>query len=262
LLIAEQGLGDTIQFVRYAPLVKKLGSTVLVECQKPLLNLLATCPGVDERISKGTAVPAFDMYAPLSCLPRLFKTTLETIPANVPYLSADARLVSEWRGRLRCVEGFKIAIAWQGNPDYRADRERSIPLGQFSRLADLPGVRLISLQKGRGVEQLALVRERFDIIEFTNELDEQGGAFSDSAAILANLDLVITPDTSIAHLAGALGVPVWVALPYVPDWRWLLDRSDSPWYPTMRLFRQKKAGDWAGVFEEIRATLAARISQG
>jgi len=255
LLYAEQGLGDTIQFIRYVPLVRALGGPVIVECQRPLVPLLSRSIAADALYARGAELPAFDWQAPLASLPGIFGTRSETVPRIVPYLSADERLVAEWRQRLSSLPGRRIGICWQGNPDYADDRFRSIPLGCFAPLSTVPGVHLISLQKGRGSEQVAEARQIFPMQDWSGELDESAGAFMDTAALMKSLDLVITSDTSVAHLAGALGVRVWVALPKIPDWRWLLDRPDSPWYPTMRLFRQQRPGDWPGVLAAIRREL-------
>jgi tetratricopeptide (TPR) repeat protein len=262
LLHAEQGLGDTIQFVRYAAWVKDRGPKVIVTCQEPLVRLLASCRGIDELIGWGNDLPPFDFHAPLLSLPGIFQTSLETVPAEVPYLFAAPLLMEQWRKRLGNLEGFKVGIGWQGSPTYAGDRWRSIPLRFFAPLAEIAKVRLVSLQKGAGRDQLAEVGDRFQVADFADEMDETAGAFMDTAAIMTQLDLVITSDTVVAHLAGALGVPVWVALPFAPDWRWLLDRDDSPWYPTMRLFRQKKQRDWAGVFDEIKTALSSRLQGG
>jgi FkbM family methyltransferase len=248
LLYTEQGLGDTIQFIRYAPLVQQRGGRVIVACQKPLARLLARCPGIDQLVTKGEALPPFEVHAPLLSLPRLFGTTLASIPAEVPYLRADEALVAQWCRELAPIRAFKVGIAWQGSLKHRGDRHRSFRLAQLAPLARLAGVRLFSLQKGPGTEQLREVADRFDVTDLGSRLDD----FLDTAAVMRNLDLVITADSAPAHLAGALGVPVWVALPYASDWRWLLGREDSPWYPTMRLFRQARFGDWDGVFAEIR----------
>jgi tetratricopeptide (TPR) repeat protein len=289
LLHAEQGLGDTIQFIRYAELVKQQGGTVVVESQRPLVSLLASCRGADRLIARGDPLPSFDVHCPLLSLPRVFSTSLETIPRGGPYLFADPGLVESWREKLRecdresgatllsphrgefesapsptflspCGRGaggggevFRVGIVWKGDSSYLRDRVRSIPLAEFAPLAEVPGIRLVSLQKGPGSEQLAAVK--FPVTELTS-FDEQSGAFMDTAAILMNLDLLVSADTATAHLAGALGVPVWIALAFVPDWRWLLDRDDSPWYPTVRLFRQTAPGDWAGVFQRMKAALA------
>jgi len=255
LLYAEQGLGDTVQFVRYAPLLKALGGRVVVECQPGLLKLLGQCPGIDHLVGEGDELPTFDVQSPLMSLPRVFKTAIETIPANGPYLFADPALINHWRERVAEFRGFRIGINWRGRSGQGRFRHRDIPLEYFARLAQVPGVQLFSLQKGAEREELVGAGGGPPIIDLAGDADEAHGQFMDTAAIMMNLDLVITSDTSIPHLAGALGVPVWLALPHVPDWRWLLNRNDSPWYPTMRLFRQNRAGDWAGVFEEIEAAL-------
>lgn len=258
LLAAEQGLGDTLQFIRYAPLVRQRGATVLAEVQKPLRQLLSGVDGVDRWLVQGEATPEFDVYAPLLSLPRLLDTTLATVPADVPYVHADPALVEKWRAELTSLPGFKIGIAWQGSPQNRTDRGRSIPLERFEALARLPGVTLVSLQKGLGSEQIAAMGDRFQVIDFGKRLDEESGPFMDTAAVMKHLDLVVTCDSALAHLAGALGVPVWIALMLSPDWRWLLDRDDSPWYPTARLFRQTRVGNWHEVFERMAAALERR----
>ncbi len=253
LLQAEQGLGDTLQFIRYAPLVQARGGSVLLACPAALIPLLSSCRGIERLLAEESSLPPFDVYAPLMSLPRIFGTTPATVPAQVPYLFADAALSNHWRQQRRSWQAFTIGIAWQGNPNYRGDRQRSIPLAQFAPLAALPGVQLVSLQKGPGTEQLRAGAGQFPVLDLESQLDETSGAFMGTAAVMQNLDLVITSDTAIAHLAGALGVPVWVALPFVPDWRWLLDREDSPWYPTMRLFRQQEWGHWPEVFARMAA---------
>jgi Tfp pilus assembly protein PilF len=265
LLHAEQGLGDSIQFIRYAPLVKQRGGFVIVECQDGLLPLLATCPGIDRLVTSGSELPYFDIHAPLVSLPRIFRTTLATVPADVPYLFADPELVEHWRQELAPGPSFPnsslgtramIGVAWQGNPGHTNDRHRSVPLVSFEPLARLDGVRLFSVQKGPGTEQLASARERFSL----PDLGGQFRTFQDTAAVLKNLDLVITVDSAVAHCAGALGIPVWVLVPYAADWRWLLDREDSPWYPTMRLFRQKELGNWDEVFDRVLVDLTELVA--
>jgi hypothetical protein len=234
------------------------------------VQLLRRCAAVDEVIGAGDESPEFDIQAPLMSLPLVFQTRLETIPAKVPYLFADAELVDMWRQRLAGITGFRIGINWQGRQDLAVSRVRDIPLECFAPIAATPDVRLIRLQKG---EELELIGDagsgdpRTSKVEFPaydpgTDLDTVHGAFMDTAAIMMNLDLVITSDTAVAHLAGALGVPVWVGLPFAPDWRWLLDRSDSPWYPTMRLFRQQKPGDWPGVCTDMAAALRHRAAAG
>jgi tetratricopeptide (TPR) repeat protein len=248
LLYAEQGLGDAIQFVRYAPLVKRRGGMVIVECREPLLSLLAACPGIDRVVQRGEPLPPFDVQAPLLSLPGIFQTTLENVPAEVPYLFADPELAGRWQAELGPIAARKIGVFWQGTMKNPA---RAIPLACFEPLAALPGVRLFSLQIGPGAEQLQELAGRFPLADLGSRLHD----FMDTAAVLANLDLLITCDTAVAHLAGALGVAVWVALPLAADWRWLRERNDSPWYPTMRLFRQDRRGDWQGVFRRIETAL-------
>jgi tetratricopeptide (TPR) repeat protein len=251
LIYADQAFGDTLQFCRYARLAQQRGARVALSVQPGLRELLASLDPAIRVIGSEDEPGECDYQCALLSLPLAFGTTLEGIPAAVPYLSADPRRIAHWRERLGR-GGFKVGIAWQGSR-HRIDVGRSAPLAMFSRLATVPGVRLISLQKGAGVEPPGsggLPLERLA------GLDEGPQAFLDSAAVMAHLDLVITTDTAVAHLAGALGRPTWVALKYVPDWRWLQGRADSPWYPGMRLFRQSSPGDWAGVFAAILAALA------
>jgi Tfp pilus assembly protein PilF len=261
LLYTEQGLGDTLQFIRYAPLVKQRGGSVLVECPASLVPLLSRCPGIDRLVAAGSDLPEFDVQAPLLSLPLLCGTTLATVPAQVPYLFPNPDEVEHWRRALGPAPGLKVGIAWQGNPEYVNDRFRSVPLAEFEPLARLPGVRLYSLQKGPGTEQLRALAGRFAVSELAADLDATGGAFLETAAVMKNLDLVVCSDTALAHLAGGLGVPVWVALPAAADWRWLRDREDSPWYPTMRLFRQAALGAWGPVFERLGAEVRKLVAQ-
>jgi tetratricopeptide (TPR) repeat protein len=254
LVHAEQGLGDTIQFIRYAALIKERGGTVIFECPASLHRLLNDVPGVDRLTAFGAPLPPFDVHAPLLSLPGILKTTLATIPWPGPYLHADPKLVETWRKELGSVKGFKIGIAWQGNRSHREDQFRSTRLAHFEPLARVPGVRLVSLQKGPGTEQLVGWAGATRVVEFTSRLDG-AGAFTDTAAIMTNLDLVVTVDSALVHLGGALGVPTWLLLSAVPDWRWLLGRPDSPWYPTVRLFRQSKVGDWQEVIAQIAAAV-------
>jgi tetratricopeptide (TPR) repeat protein len=253
LLHPEQGLGDTLQFIRYAPMVKERGGTVLFECQPPLVRLLEGVAGIDRLISRGAPLPHFDVQAPLMSLPGLFGTTLATIPAAIPYVSACPKLALQWRKELP--PGFKIGIAWQGNPGHAGDRRRSVPVRYFESLARLEGVLLISLQKGPGADQLAQCIGTPSQMHSVLDLHDRLETFADTAAVMMNLDLIVTVDTAVAHLAGALGVPAWVLLPFAPDWRWLLERSDSPWYSTLRLFRQSRRGDWGEVFDRLAAEI-------
>jgi Flp pilus assembly protein TadD len=258
LLRAEQGLGDTLQFVRYAPLVQERGGLVLVECQPSLAALLERCPGIDGLAARGSPLPDFDVQIPLLSLPGIFQTTLATVPKTGPYVFADQQLVEHWRSELGTADGFKIGIAWKGNAKYPGDRQRSIPLHHFLTLAGIPGVHLFSLQKGPGREQLAELAEGRRITDLDSRLDETSGAFMDTAAVMVNLDLIVTSDTATAHLAGAMGLPVWVPLSVACDWRWLLDREDSPWYPTLRLFRQTVVDSWDDVFDRLAVAVKAQ----
>jgi tetratricopeptide (TPR) repeat protein len=251
LLHMEQGLGDMLQFIRYAPLVQQRGGRVVVECPGFLVPLFSRCPGIAQLIAEGSPLPEFAVQVPLMSLPGLLGTTLETVPAQVPYLFADDAQIEHWRQRLAHLRAFKIGIAWQGNPHHKWDRHRSFPLAEFAPLARVPGVQLINLQRGFGTEQLHGPANRVPVLTLVDELDLTAGALMETAAIMKNLDLVVTTDTAVAHLAGALGVPVWVALSVMVDWRWLVKRTDSPWYPTMRLFRQSALGDWGTVFKRI-----------
>jgi tetratricopeptide (TPR) repeat protein len=259
LIHAEQGLGDTFQFIRYLHLVKAQGATLIMEVQKPLLRLLASAPGIDQLIGEGDELPAFDVHAPLLSLPRILQTALETIPSKTPYLFAERGLVDFWRKKLQRVSGFRVGVNWYGRSSRGAHRQRDIPIHCLASLAQTPGVRLISLQKGDPQQKLAAHGDPESVVDFGGDIDQEQGAFMDTAAIMMNLDVVISSDTSIAHLAGALGVPVWLALPFVPNWRWLQNRNYCPWYPTMRLFRQQTTGDWDSVFATVRAELNQRI---
>jgi tetratricopeptide (TPR) repeat protein len=247
LVYAEQGLGDTIQFVRYLSLVKERGATVLFECQPALAQLCSGVLGVDQIIVRGAALPPHDVQVALLSLPGIFRTTPATIPATVPYLRADPRRTEHWRRQLEPLVDFKIGIAWQGNPQNTKDCSRSLPLNRFETLARMDAVKLLSLQVGPGAEQLAAVS--FSIGDLGSRFDPS--SLQDLAAVLMNLDLVVTVDTAVAHLAGALGVRVWTLLTLIPDWRWLLERVDCPWYPTMRLFRQRRLGDWGELLERV-----------
>ncbi len=256
LLYAEQGLGDTIQFVRYARLVKERGGRVLVECQPALLRVLDGVQGIDQLYPKGQPMPGFDVHAALMSLAGIFGTTLATIPAVVPYLHPEPDLVERWRNELDSMSGFKVGIVWQGSPTQEDDCHRSVPLAQFAPLAKIPGVRLLSLQVGAGREQLADVD--FPITDLGCRMNPN--SLCDLAAILVNVDLVITVCTAVAHLTGALGAPGWVALRAYPHWVWLLDREVTPWYPTLRLFRQKNEGDWNSVFAHMSSVLSERLA--
>ena len=258
LLEAEQGLGDTIQFVRYAAEIKRRGheGQIILAAQTVLQTLLAGVAGVDLLVNKDQPRPEFDVWTPLLSLPGTLGNTPTDVPADVPYLQAPPESIERWRGRLAGLQGLKIGIAWQGSLTNGNDRRRSVPLTQFAPLGKLHGVTLVSLQKGARREQADTLTQ-FELASFGEDFDTLEGAFHETAGAMHSLDLVVTVDTSVAHLAGALGLPVWVALPSVPDWRWGLSGDRTPWYPTMRLFRQSKQGDWTTVFERFAATLRA-----
>jgi tetratricopeptide (TPR) repeat protein len=267
LLHFEQGLGDTLQFIRYAELVKRKGGRVVVLCQAPVVKLVARCAGVDLACDGSGFEPPCDVHAPLASLAGIFGTTLETVPARVPYLVPDAILADHWGRELARQVGpgpaggaqpFRIGIAWQGNPAQKGDRWRSIPLVRFAPLAAVPGVSLISLQTTHGVDQLNSADRSFAILELANR---RGRDFDETAAIASHLDLVICPDTALAHLAGGLGVPVWIGLSAVGDWRYPHGRSQTPWYPTMRIFRQTTLGDWDGVVRAMADALRTMMVQ-
>lgn len=244
LLHAEQGFGDAIQFIRYVPMVAARGGKVIVARPRELDRLFRQIKGVEQWVTPGDRMPAYDVHCSLMSLPMNFGTKLATIPAHVPYLSADPELVDPWKGRLSDVgAGRKVGLVWSGRPTHRRDRMRSLPLATLDPLSKLSSIRFVALQPG--------VPGAPWMVDLTQHIQD----FADTAGLISQLDLVITADTAVAHLAGAMGRPVWVMLPFMPDWRWMLDRSDSPWYPMMRLFRQERAGDWAGVIGRVAGEL-------
>ncbi len=261
LLVTEPGLGDAIQAARFAPALAAQGRRVAVLTSPTLAPFLASLRGVERVVIAESELK--DETRPIRWLPamsaaRILKVTPETVPNAVPYLTVDKSRIFDWHEKIAS-RGFKIGIVWQGDPRHRYDHGRSIPLAAFAPLAELPGVRLIALQKKIGAEQIDHVPFRAKIELHTRPTDQRAYALFDTAAIMMNLDLVVTSDTMAAHLAGALGRPVFVALRRVPDWRWLLERDDSPWYPTMRLFRQSRDGDWSDVFARIAAAVRERM---
>jgi len=260
LLWAEQGFGDSIQFVRYVPWVAAKGGTVVLECWTPLRRLFADFPGVARMIEPGTSPGAFDVQLALLSLPLVHGTTLATIPAEVPYLKADPALVDAWRAQLKTDRRLKVGLSWQGNRGHPRDRERSVPLTALRSLLDIPEVAWFSLQKEDDPALFAGVPADVAPIRPRLPTGESIRDFADTAAIIANMDLVVSVDSAAAHLAGALAHPVWLLLPFVPEWRWLLNRPDSPWYPTMRLFRQSSYGDWNGVVRDVRDALRTLVA--
>lgn len=251
LLHAEQGLGDTIQFVRFANQAKARGGPVLLECQAQLAGLLARAGGVS-RIANREG--EFELHAPLMSLPRILKSA---IPSTVPYLCADPDLVQLWRERIGRENKVKIGLAWGGNPRHKNDTNRSMRLTNLATLAQVPGTIFFSLQKGPQAREVRDCPAGLEIVDLQDHLLD----FEHTAAAIMNLDLVISVDTAVAHLAGALAKPVWTLLPFAPDWRWMAARPDSPWYPTMRLFRQKTRGDWDAVIQDVREALHKAVSR-
>lgn len=256
---SEQGQGDIIHFARYLPLLARHAANVTFSVPANLTRLLKSLPAPITIVNSVDEREPFDVQCALMSLPLWFGTELHSIPNEIPYLSAESDLAACWKTLLG-EHGFKVGIAWQGAPGRPIDQGRSIPLAEFVPLARIPGVRLISLQKTHGLDQLDRLPASVAIETLGDEFDGGEDAFIDSAAIMSHLDLIITSDTSVAHLAGALGRPAWVALKNVPDWRWLLDRADNPWYPTLRLFRQETAGDWNPVFAKIAQELQSAVS--
>jgi len=252
LVHAEQGFGDTIQFSRLAPLVSARGATVNLECPRELSGLMQHLPGVARTITRGDPIPPFDVHCPLMSLPRALALSADSIPSQTPYLQVDENLRQRWAKRLHIYQhSFNVGIVWAGSRIHPRDAHRSIKLNEFEPLGKLEGVKLFSLQKSDASTARSAAASRFELVDFTDDLHD----FSDTAALLLNPDLVIGADTAVVHLAGALGRPVWTLLPYSPDWRWQLARTDSPWYPTMRLFRQPKPGDWPALFERVASDL-------
>ena len=249
----EQGLGDIIQFVRYLPMVRQRGGYVAFDVPLSMVRLFRGLDGIDIALKHGDTLPPFDCHIPLLEFPRLFGTTLDTIPASAAYLHADKELTGAWAERLGPRQGFRIGLVWGGNPGHLNDHNRSIDPELFRPLIETPGVEAFSLMVGRDGEAARVFGDGL------SDLAPHLGDFADTAAAIAHLDLVISVDTAPAHLAGALGAPVWTLLPFNPDWRWMLDRDDSPWYPSMRLFRQETPGDWEGVFQEVETALRNEI---
>jgi len=278
----EQGIGDTLQFMRYLPMLKERGATVIFETSKPLKSLLEKFPGIDELV---VPLPAemsrieFDLYVPLMSLPGIFKTNLDNIPDRVPYIFPNDKKVKFWQDRIN-KHTFNVGIVWAGNPAAKYERGgmsglehlnllwagnpsskiaacRSNSLECFAPLVGIEDVQLYGLQKGAAAGQAQALSNSINVTNLGEELED----FSDTAGVIENLDLIISVDTSVAHLAGAMGKPVWVLIPYAPDWRWMLEREDSPWYPTMRLFRQQRRGDWDHVFARVANELNSLVSQ-
>lgn len=252
LVHAEQGIGDTLQFVRYLPLLRERGARIVLEAQPQLRRLLAGTDGIDKFIAKGDALPPSDLHVPLLSLPRLLWKTQGAHAQAVPYVRADEGAVAAWRERVDSLgPGLKVGIAWAGNPDHANDRNRSMRFGQLRPLLALDHVKWISLQKNRGAGDSPEEIASSGLTDWTSDLTD----YAETAGLIESLDLIVSVDTSVAHLAGAMNKPVWVMIPFAPDWRWLLERTDSPWYPGLRLFRQGEYGDWSGVIDAIGQAL-------
>jgi hypothetical protein len=248
----EQGAGDAIQFARFAPLLSQMGARVFLECNSQLVRLLSGLQCIEGVFERFAALPPHDYQCSLLSLPYLLGTTLDAIPGQTPYIFAESELALAWSNKLSSHQGLKVGLVWAGNPEFKADRLRSPGLEAFRPLLEVPGISVFALQKGAGRRDLetaqGLPQNFFD-------LNDQIDDFADTAAIMANLDLIVTSCTGPAHLAGALGRPTWTVLPFSPDWRWMEEREDTPWYPTMRLFRQDTRGDWTTVMQRLTAEL-------
>ena len=252
LLHAEQGSGDSIHFIRYAPLIAARGGKVIVECQRTLVELFRTVNSVSEVVAIDDALPPFDLHLPMLSQPLAFQTTRETIPPEVPYLFADSARREIWRRRLGDNRShLRVGVSWAGNPEQARDRFRSLPLHHLLPLLEMEGVEFFNLQKGHGTAEIEELPGTARIIDHTAHIED----FADTAAFVAELDLIVSVDTAVAHLAGALGRPVWILLSFVADWRWGLENEQNPWYPTMRLFRQPVVGDWGSAIQRVRVEL-------
>lgn len=266
---AEQGLGDTFEFIRYAKVAKDMGAKkVIVAVQKPLLDIMRLCPYIDQVIWTQEQPPYFDYHVPMLSMPFYTKVTLDSVPDEVPYLFADEALIEEWREILEPDTNFKIGICWQGNPNYStqflrmAVAAKSMAVEKFLPIMNLPNVSVYSLQKTTGTDQLSGLPDNAPLIVFGDDFDQSKGRFMDTAAVIKNLDLVISIDTSICHLAAGLGVPTWNLLPNPPDWRWMLHCDTTPWYHNMRLFRQPTPGDWDSVISKVVTELEQHFAYG
>jgi tetratricopeptide (TPR) repeat protein len=258
LVHGETGLGDMLQFVRYARLAAQRCARVIVECQPALHGLLLDVDGISQVAVQGTPLPPFDAHLPLIRFPVIYGTTLGNVPWNGPYIRADTGLAAAWQARMppEHASALKIGLVWSGNPQNPNDRRRSLPLAMLAPLTGIPGTVYYSLQKGPGAAQVADAPAGMHLTDLTQDI----GDFADTAALLSQLDLVISIDTSVAHLAGAMGKPVWVLLPFATDWRYHAARDDNPWYPSMRLFRQQRDGDWKALVSQVADAVAAHAA--
>lgn len=256
MLIGDQGFGDTIQFCRYIPDVARLCPKLIMACSSEMKPIVMQQAGITQYFDRWEDMPAFDAYCPLSGLPRLFATTLETIPAPIPYVRADPAKAEHWRRRLDALvpEGYRrLGLVWAGRPAHGNDFNRSMPLDRLGALAALDGIALVSLQMGPAQAQIGRYFGRAPLINLGAEIQD----FTDTMAILAGLDRLVAVDTGVAHLAGAMGRPVSILIPFAPDWRWLLERTDTPWYPTVTLHRQNRPSDWEAAVQSMVETVKA-----
>lgn len=264
LLRPDGGMGDVIQFIRYAQELKKQGARILAAVHKPLVPLLSRCPFLDQVVSAQDQLPLCHEWCAVMSLPAIFNSTQETIPHSIPYLYPDEKRTTYWKETIN-KKKFNIGICWQADVHNDSSRpafaRRGMPLKQFFTLGQIPDIHFYSLQQKDGVEQLKNVPSDFPLTIFDDTFDVTYGAFMDTAALIPHLDLVITVDTAIAHIAGALGARAWLLLPYSTDWRWIAGRTDSPWYPSMRIFKQKKAFDWESVMNEVEKALKELLAQ-
>jgi tetratricopeptide (TPR) repeat protein len=263
ILYGEQGLGDTFQFIRFARFAHESGGHVIAFVQSPVVDIISQCPYIEKVYPLGAPVPPYHVQAPLMSLPYILHITPDTVPTYERYLHADEQLVQTWKEKLSRDPNFKVGICWQGNSEYSTPflravvAAKSMPLNTFAPLAQVPGVSFYSLQKITGENQLNDLG--FELKTFDGDFDKSHGRFMDTAAVIRNLDLVISIDTSICHFAAGLGIETWTLLPNPPDWRWMLDREDTPWYPNMRLFRQPEPGDWATVIQQVKVELNKKV---
>ena len=257
----EQGYGDNIQFIRYAPMVAQKGGRVVIGSPPGLMPLLSTAEGIEAIVEPNEPIPPFETHIPLASLPHVLRTRLETIPGGVPYLRAENSRVEAWKQRFSRNDRLNVGICWQANPKFAADRFRSVNLRQFEPLLRVPGVDFYGLQILHGREQMSELPKDVNFEDIGEELYSETSVLTEAAAAFEALDLIVTVDTAICHLAGALGRPTWVAISLVPDWRWLMGRDDSPWYPTIRLFRQVSHGGWDDVFRRLAKALTHMIEE-
>ncbi|MCK5632560.1 tetratricopeptide repeat protein [bacterium] len=259
LIRCEQGLGDTLHFIRYAQLLNKQGAYVIAEVQNPLVPLLSLCPYLNKIVAMNDEIEYYDYQIPMLDLPLLFETTLKTIPTDIPYLYADESLEKKWHKKLSNDKTFKVGICWHGEASN--GKHKFMPLKKFAPLLNMDGVTFYSLQKFTGLNQLEQLPKKYCIKAFDEKFDVKHGSFMDTAAVIKNLDLVITVDTSVAHLSGALGIETWIILPFCSEWRWLTEKTDSPWYPTIRLFRAIKKNKWSNVQKNLITQLQKKMNK-